>query len=79
MTFLEFMTWKNQSEKITAKKIAEDNAYIYTKCLKRMVSEEVKRNAAVIEGVCDTVGKTADNEKWNCKKQRNIMKELVSL
>ena len=38
-----------------------------------MVSQEIKRNTTIIEGICDTVSKSAYDEKRNGKKQRDLM------
>lgn len=67
------MVRKDDTIEITSDKITKDYAEIDDKSLESMVLYKFKWHAAVIEGICHTVGKSAYNEQRNCEKKRDIM------
>lgn len=64
---------ENDAIEVASDQIAYYNAYVHSQYLKEMSLPESYRDAEIIEGISDTVGKAADDEKRYCKKQREIV------
>ena len=62
---------ENDAIEVASDQIAYYNAYVHRQYLKEMSLPESYRDAEIIEGISDTVGKAADDEQRDCEQERS--------
>ena len=58
---------------ITANEVTKDDGYIEEEDISEVSCPEVQGNAEVVEGIGNTVGKTAHNEEGHTEEQREVL------
>ena len=61
---------QHNTVKVAADKVAKDDAAVDAENFPQVEFPERKRHAAVVEGVCNTVGEAAHDEERNCEEER---------
>ena len=64
---------QNYTVEIASDQVSKDNAYINSQDIRRICHPELKWYAEVIEGVSYAVSETADDEKRNTEKKRQVL------